>query len=449
MPKENTVGIDRKHFLQAIFVSLLIALLCVSCGSTEAENALVVYVPPAYPIRDVLSLACEIYQKRFPEVHLTVKTFGDTQYPWYTSDNYQNYRETLHTELTAGKGPDLVVFCGQDFPDIDKLLDAGNFYNLDERIRADSEFDFDNYQPFALDCGYHKGARLYIPLNYTQYSFLTTKQTLEAYGFEMTAQTTFEEWSEQIVSYIKTHSIQENRELFFGTLESYATIFLNSCGLELLNYETGEISVDTEDFRTYMDFYKAMYPCFMEDWDQTLPNLYPSIGSALQALKDNRLLFYMEYTYQELMADFQADIRRRSPDSEIVMLPLPVMEGVAPFATIDYRAAIRSSSPNKANAYEFIKILLSQTPQDDGHIYIPVNMVTQQLNGIVWKNYGFTQREADQMYQFVTTLPCREKIASAVTDILYETMMPWIRDEKSYEECLSELESTLALYIHE
>ncbi len=416
-----------------------------SAAAPPPTDELVVYVPPASSVARAMTLAKSLYESRFPDVQLTFKTFGEAtdQYPVITAETEASleFRTMLQAELTAGKGPDLIVFSDQDFPDLYKALESGNFYDLDLLLSQDEAFDPSQYQQAMFNSGYHKGKRLFIPLSYVNYALGATEQTLDAFAFTLTKETTFQEWSEQIISYIQSHSLQENRKLFFSLQGFYSRLFINGCGLTILDYETGAVQVDTPEFRQYMDFYKAIYPCLVLDWEGTLPGEYWTNVDRMNALCSGDLLFYIGFVYQDdMLYNMKTYIESRR-DVNAVNLPLPVMEGVTPFATGWYRAGIRNASPNVANAYEFLKILLSSSVQNE-LVEAPVLNLALQTSLV-----GYEGRE--EMYDYLQAVEYRESNAPAVIDLVHTAMLPWIEDQRSYEACLEELKGKLELYLYE
>ncbi len=418
-----------------------------------ATQELVIYVPPEYFITEAMKVAKDKFMATFPDVHLVFRTFSSN--PKYDpmlaeqTEEYQTFKELLQTEMTAGKGPDLVIFGDKDFPDINKMLKTGAFCNLDHFISADESFDLANFQQSVINCGVRDGQRLFVPLHYVHYTLGTTDEAMQKFDFSLSETPTFEEWSKQIIDYTQLHSIDENRTLFYewDGFDLHERLFINSCGLSILDYDTEEINIDSENFRQYMEFYKAIYPCLIQSWDGTVPQKYYTNVDIMSALNEFDLLFFIGETGQWAIRYLFTYFQEMQSSATPQFYPMPTLSGQEPYARPGYRAAIRNNSPNQVNAYEFLKILLSLDVQCK--LSIPVNNQALLYNQIEYKGWGYTQKELDDMYQFLTHLDCRESNATAVIDIVHTAMLPWIEDQRSYEDCLAELESQLELYIHE
>ncbi len=446
----------------ACLTALLFCLgFTTACSHEDAPvpaptDELVVYVPPDFYLTHIMNRAKELFQSRFPDVALTYQAFGQgNQTPFLIGRNaeYQNYCSLLQSELTAGKGPDLIVLRDGDFPDLEKLLAAGSFCNLDRFLSADEDFTTDHFQQAVFNAGYRDGQRLYIPINYAHYSLGTLAQTEQAFGLAMQEELSFEDWSDQMIGHIQTHSLEDNRKLFHGwdQYEPYERLWINSCGLSVVDYQSKEFRIDTTAFRTYMEFYKAIYPNLIADWDGTVPSMYQAVTDVLHAVETGNLLYDLSYSGPGSMMNLFSYYLRYGPGMEgLRFYRLPVLAETEPFARPVYRAAIRSNSPNQTNAYEFIKILLSDDVQEmEGYLDIPVSNSALEEKKRDLTQYGYTEEDLDAVCDFLVSLPCRESNAPAVIDLVHTTMMPWIEDQRSYEDCLAELQSQLELYIHE
>lgn len=114
----------------------------------------------------------------------------------------------------------------------------------------------------------------------------------------MPSDLSFEDLAAQITTYIESHTLEENRKLFYSYDELYSRLFLKSCGLSVLNYETQTVEVQTEEFQNYMQFYKTIYPYLILDWEGFIPEIYSTNGNFLRAILSDNLLFYVDQAYQ-------------------------------------------------------------------------------------------------------------------------------------------------------
>ncbi len=437
---------------------LLAVLLCISasCASPGLEtqappesDALVMYLPPDDFISGAVRKALELYRAAFPQVTVTVQTWerGSRQPYTVTTEAQRQYRQILQTELSAGRGPDLVLFTDADFPDVTKLLQADHFYNLDRFLEADASFDASAYQQAVFDSGLYQGQRLYLPLNYTRYTLLTTPESLEAFGCVLTDETTFQQWAEFIAGYIQTHTPQENRALWVRDTMPEPLLFVNACGLSIVD-ESGNASLaESEAFRQYMDFYRAIYPDLIRGYEGIAGTT--SEDAVAAAVADRQLLSYVGSVQQEIPLYLHYRLRLKGAET-VLLRDLPVLEDVDPFVTAVHMAAIRSASPNKANAYEFLKLLLLPSVQKELYGYFPLS------NEALWdklrangQGLSFAEDELAAMYRQIVQRACRRPNAAVVVEMTRQAMQPWVDGQKTYADCLAELQNQLALYVYE
>ncbi len=423
-----------------------------SSGGDGADAAptgeLAIYCPPGMEVR--MDAARAAYQAAHPDVQLTYRTFtsdGD-------KDAKQVFSDILVAELLAGKGPDLVVF-NDELPDLYKAMEAGTLYNLDHLIAGDESFDLGLYNQAVLDGGYYKGRRMFLPLVFEQLCVYTTEETLAAYGMTLPDSPTFQEWSEQIIGYINTHSEQENRSLF--TNYDAAWSFAARAGLQIMDYETGDILIGSEEFRRFMEFYKAIYPYFPE-------RNFALTDNAVADVLNGAHLFSFD-TQSSGLHSHAAYFRTHGATPKV--FAIPNLYDDRPTAVPGYKAAIRAGSPNKANAYDFMKLLVSDNVQNTCYVAVLNRSAARQCLAFLGnssyqqaaylENPERTEEQLEQQMQtdvdayvaFAQDVNCLRNHANAVDELVQTTMAPWVLEQRLYEACLAELQSRLELYRNE
>lgn len=126
-------------------------------------------------------------------------------------------------------------------------------------------------------------------------------------------------------------------------------------------------------------------------------------------------------------------------------------------------AAIRSNSSNKANAYEFIKILLSEAIQSHysltknlSNIPIRKNSIIDLTEEIIWISSYYEKYDAavfsdeviDKYIERITNVDVAY-VSNAVIKIFTEAMIPYVENELTYEECLDIFIKKLTIYASE
>ncbi len=119
---------------------------------------------------------------------------------------------------------------------------------------------------------------------------------------------------------------------------------------------------------------------------------------------------------------------------------------------------ISKNAKNKKNAYEFIKILLSDTVQSDTRdllsLDIPINNSSREYKMKLLlqeqvKEGTFTDEQVSQAFDLLTDVNVIKNYSADVSEILWKDMLPFFEDTSSYKECTKKLKNDLAIYIVE
>ncbi len=129
-------------------------------------------------------------------------------------------------------------------------------------------------------------------------------------------------------------------------------------------------------------------------------------------------------------------------------------------------ASIPKTSENKANAYDFIKLMLSETIQGNGigseGVNIPVLnqgrrdilKIMLQIQPGEWSTpdrpfANLTDEQADEVYDLLSDVKCVRYYSVDVGKKIWEDMLPYFEEEASYDECVKKLKSDLSIYVLE
>ena len=90
----------------------------------------------------VLSPAVDIFREEYPDVDVN-----------YMQLSEEEFDVRISTELSAGKGPDLLFCFSRDIPDPYKAMTVRLFENLNPYFENDAGFGFENYLGEVMNCG--------------------------------------------------------------------------------------------------------------------------------------------------------------------------------------------------------------------------------------------------------------------------------------------------------
>jgi len=232
--------------------------------------------------------------------------------------------------------------------------------------------------------------------------------------------------------------------------------------LELIdnaNRRANPNAIRSEAFRKIVDTYKSYYA-----YDYVENNY---LNDDADVLARQERLFTPDYSAQPV--DYFLNYSMIFHESTPVVSEIKSVDGKVVAQVQDY-AVIRASSKNKANAWRFIKILLSGQYQvsDDMCYDFPVLKdalkkrfeeyasdstsitATRYNNGepIGWEAFA----PLDTFDSFFSLV---DKVDGAVLDrpqthdFLWDSLLPYLDGVKDYETCLAEFENRLGLYASE
>ena len=421
---------------------------------TPTDN-LVIYVPAWSKYSDDLEYAVKLYKEKYRDVNVTVETIGDEN-----DETGQQYADRVRVELMAGTGPDVILASPDIFPNLYGTMDTGAFLNLSSIIADDGDFNMDDYIQPVIDAGLYKEGRYLIPYSYQYSSIVAYSDSMSKVGFDMTKNTNFTSFFDELDGCLP--KLQENPSFlgaFYDSDDYFKTAVFDS-GLTLVDFERQSVLPDEAGLKAFCEAFKPYW-----DIDQSS---HPW-GGFFDHFSDESSLFdrydSMYYTLIWGAALANGDAIQR--DNEVSAIY--GMDGGL-HARVGSALAIRSGSPNQYNAWNFIKIMMSEKEQEGQYRNgpksgSPVNRsaltVVQNTGGMevfgwIDSNTGteytkrpFTEEEMQPIRDLdVSVTNCVIPNYDTV-EILRECMTPWFNDEKSYDECVTALRQKLTFYVSE
>ena len=250
--------------------------------------------------------------------------------------------EKLYAEMLAGKGPDIFLSGPFDgFWDLPKKMDAGAFYDLNEFIENDGDFDITEYEEILMNEGLHKGKRYIFPLSYAVYSLLISKEKYEALGLLAEDFSTYER-------FLSTwEDMQRNGNLKMMAQRGWGSSFIEAQGWlgECVDYESGTVDFDLPSFRRVVELLQREH------------RLENRIGPLEEFETYPESLFHMP-TFFTLMFTplYSMDTK------DMLLLPVPNANGNNTAQIMEY-CMMSSSTENPDAAWLFLKTFLSDECQ--------------------------------------------------------------------------------------
>jgi len=389
----------------------------------------------------LLDPAMKIFEDMYPDVEVEVRDF---------ENDWEGYDALLSAELPAGKGPDLLLMGAHQFPDIYKVMDTGVFCDLNDFIGSDPDFGLDDYNKVVMDSGIYRGKRYLTPISYLTKMLLTTEEALAAAGMSIEGIKTFDGYASEVKRYLEEHD--STKAVYYHGVNNGWTMFFPWSGLRVVDYENKKANVGGDDFKKVIDAYKDI---FTQD---TTGSYYSSGNYLSDALRNGDMLLYQVHP----TLPFTSYYAELSVESSPVYFPFPAVNGRTT-ALVWASAAILDSAKNKANAYAFLKILLSKKIQfEDYNSFLNPRYAMPVLNTVFdemasaaaeftkgWLSISVpasTVRDYIDMYANVDD--CQLYGVEVMSEV-WTYMMPYFKDEDTYENCLNRTRNFLELYIGE
>lgn len=414
-------------------------LLAEGAGVEQTNESLSLFLEEG--MAEAYAPVLEAYGEAYPEVEVTVET--------YPLMDAANARQRKNTMLLAGEGPDILFLGGYDNDDVYKLMKSGVFAPLDPYMEADEAYQADQYVQGVMDSGRFDGQQYIIPLAYQTSCLVSSRECLEEIGMDLEACGTFDGLFSQIAALYDTD--YSNRVL--GTPGSLGG-FPDLMGIELLDYNSAEVLLDTEEMRQAMEQYKKMY-----DEDHSASEFDLDFGLLGQAVLDRQVYLAAGYSPLYTFTVTAGIAEQETP----VLIPVPTMDGQTS-AVILQSAAVRVNSRNQQNAWNLIRMLLQyqeQGVQYGDYLSVNQNAVDQNIqeaaaqiqeNGIFGPGTGGgVSEELIQEYRQLLTAPDRAFFFRSLTgtDLIEDKMAPFFQDHASYEDCMADYINYAKIYLSE
>ncbi len=411
-------------------------------------DRLVLYLPGSSAI--LLRDALDVYQKRYPDVSLDIVTvFG-----------YEEYNDRVMGDLAGGNGPDVLFLEFLTYMDVEKTALNHNFLDLTDVLASDPDFHADAYLNGVFDSA-RIGGRLYsIPVSFIAPMLVSIPAKLEEVGFRLDRAKTMSGFIEEAARVTPTAEAV-NAPVFMQMMgyKNYFHRFLMYSGIRLLDYENGRVLPDEKALREFLQAYKTYFPY---DYDGTGAESYGGYNDLQMGVSCFINTMYVEWMKKNLNAMKEKGIAYRFD-------AMPGQNG-KPVGVLYQSFAIRANSENTLNAYNFVKMMLTEEMQLNQYLVRETPILKSAIRTQIDHSYTIndssgkeiildgadvmypelTGEERDSMYEKIVGIDQFRRDPSVVLrDWVFESMLPFFRDEQSYEDCLKKLKNTLTFYLSE
>ncbi len=438
-----------KRILAAVFALVLLLCLC-ACEAAPAQSPetveqlresdeLVLYLPGNDP---TFSAALSVYESLYPEVNVTTVDIAK-----------EAYNERLSTELMAGEGPDVISAIWTTFPDLYKTMDTGAFLDVSGLMETDPDFQKEDYVQPVMDAGKYNGGQYIIPLTYLVPVLVSEEGVLRDIGLEELIHSEVDETFWQKV--VDAQPAMVENEMFQTVIANLNSKHLLAFSGVSLYERTGKtVLPDEEGLRDLTEQYKGVvYDCGNDE------NIALLGESLMRAFKDREVAFTSVINAASIDY-FSMSAAAAKAVGVPAAFPMVGADGEL-HAFAQNMAMINANSKNTKNAWNFIKVLLSEEVQNESSaMTVRKDSVRAYLNeylppflGGMEELYGvpiqWTQEEIDAYLDLVQNPADCCLYENYVWDFYLEAMEPYFTGQDSYESCVETLRDKLTIYVTE
>ncbi|HEX2944956.1 MAG TPA: extracellular solute-binding protein [Clostridia bacterium] len=398
-----------------------------------------------------LESAVSTFQNEHPNIEISVKDYkgayyGGSDTPEEADKRQEEFVKTINTEMMAGKGPDIVYFCGLPYR---KYIDKNMFANLSELMEKDSEFNTAELNMNILDAMKYKGGLYVMPVNYQFELMLANKSVLDKEIIKIDDRNWT--WNDFMQIAEKVTKDTNND----GAIDQYAT------------YSRGKTGI-------FYDLFEDSYGKFIDVSNKKADftgSAFISLLEASKAFKDNKLLYEAsDYGKVKDMAsrggiafmdagitgyDMVNYYKSNVFGTDVYMLRKPA-DNTAGNRKIIFDVvnmfAINNNTKYRDEAWQFLKLLLSKKQQASPSMQngFPVNNeALKELAAFNVKYLYMNQKLIDAIDEFIPDVGDYKYEEEQINSIIGAEVSDFLAGKRSAEETAKIIQNKVAIILNE
>ncbi len=398
-----------------------------------------------------------MYREYFPNVELNVEAISCQEL------SIEAYQTQLAAEVMAGSGPDVIFIELEEDAYINpyKMMQAGAFLDLTEYFRNDASYNpSDFYQP-VMDAGRYRGRQYLVPVWIRFPLFITTESIAAKTGFHPENCVDLKSTWEELLPVLRENPMNlPEKDVMYSLYTPYFAPGFT--GLPWIDYETQEVALEDPRLEEYCRFIKDE----LQAYSTGIRNAY--VGFHFYSFIENESYAFVDLWRSPLHELTQENLRYLALDGveDVQMIPWRTMNGEIEALATEMLGVTRNCQ-NPDAAYQMVKLWVSEeffaNPGVWGHDNAPIvnrkamqaYMEAMKEPLIVYRDEygaqdapGLSQDIIDQYLKLMDEITiCR--LSSPEWYMAQDTLQEYYSGERSYESCISELQSKLEIYVTE
>ena len=315
--------------------------------------------------KEVITLACYYldyqvkkqiiqYNKTNDKYRITITDYS--QFDNYENDQYTSGTTQMNKDLIAGKVPDIVI-TNSELP-INTYISKGMFADLNGLLDKDEEINRSDYLENVLDAMSQNGKLYQIA---PSFMVMTVAGKTSDVG-------TGTGWTMDDLKALIASKPEGTKIFSEITRNDFLTYVMTLGSSQFINWETGEVKFDNEDFVKVLEMMKTLPEEI--NWDELYSD--DSYWSTYESqYRDGATLLYYVYfsqfrRYKTLQqGDFGTDIN---------FIGFPTANSNGSAIMVDIGMAISANSRVKEGAWEFIRYFLMDDYQNNLSYQFPIKI---------------------------------------------------------------------------
>ncbi|QNU67340.1 extracellular solute-binding protein [Ruminiclostridium herbifermentans] len=376
----------------------------------------------------------------------------------------EEYKNKYITRLSVGEGPDIIRVDNELglLTAVHKTADAGIFYDLNELINKDNSFNLSDYNQKVMNSGVINGKRFLIPLRYNFSTFFAKKGVLKENGFTTDGEKyTLENFADEVYAFMQKN---KGTGKYFMTLHNFTlSDIVKISGLSLIDINKKTAKLNSAEFVDLLNIYKKLHSVETEISKDI--RYYVNTGDIFACTVECPDFDNGNCLIMNNMDSIFWSRDRINKVANTYIFPQYTNKKSILLEPILY-LAINSKCKYKQEAFEFIKLLLTEEYQkaDDlkGFYSLAVNN-NAYLNNVnfyisnldnaqpIEGEYDAEKRKEQvrEQYQEIQEISVCDTVDAQVYDIIDSEAKNFIDGKRSAEKTAEIIQDKVMLYLNE
>ena len=365
--------------------------------------------------------------------------------------------DKLNTDIVSGSMPDILMV-NNNTP-VNTYIGKGLLEDIYPFIDADPEFNREDFNTHVWDV-YSKDGKLYTLVPYFIINSYAVKKSLLNENTKWTLDEALKVQKDNNIRYF--FSVSSRKDVIDNCLRM--------AGSQFVDIDKAECNFNTDEFKRIIEF-ASTFP-EQSDYSKT----EKEIGSSDSWYRNNAVM--LASSYISSFPFFLSQMRGYFGEEPYKLVGFPSANGGISSFDCDTQLAMSAKSEHQEEIWEFMRLFLTDEFQSGPDMYsIPVSNkafdqfiekakqplynewtfegVTQKdpmkyyFKGEEYDVTPFSDKEAEEMIQFINSINSTAEIDQKIMSILEEECTEYFNDNATLDEVCNRIQSRVQIYLYE